>query len=138
MVMPRPPSFDAPTPRRLTRERILQHVQPAAQAVSSDGVPGPGEADARRASRAGLHVLGAVRGDVVLPARARPFAAGDLRRAAQQRGQAPAPGHHGASDAVFEALEPSAITKVADAFKTAGIALTEYCDWIKARQAARR
>src|SRR6266508_4367737 len=76
------------TDRRITRERILQHVQPAAQAVSADGIPGPGEADARGAPCARLHVLGPVRGHAVLPARARPFAAGDLRRVAQQRRQA--------------------------------------------------
>jgi 1-acyl-sn-glycerol-3-phosphate acyltransferase len=33
MVVPRPASFDTPDDRRLTRERILQHVQPAPQAV---------------------------------------------------------------------------------------------------------
>ena len=94
MVVSRPAGFDTPTPRRLTREWILQHVQPAAQAVSADGVPGPGEADARRAPCARLHVLGAVRRDAILPTRAGPFAAGDLRRATQQRGQAHASGHH--------------------------------------------
>ena len=33
-------TFRDPTKRRLNREWILQHVQPAAQAVSADGVPG--------------------------------------------------------------------------------------------------
>ena len=80
-----------PRDRRLTRERILQHVQPAAQAVPADGVPGAGEADARRAPCPRVHLLGAVRRHAVLPARPRPLAAGDLRRAAQQRGQAQAP-----------------------------------------------
>ena len=83
-----------PRDRRLTRERILQHVQPAAQAVSADGVPGARHADVRRAPRARVHVLGAVRRHAVLPARPRPFAAGDLRGSAQQRGQAQAPRHH--------------------------------------------
>src|SRR5713101_8501373 len=95
MVVSRPAGFDTPTPRRLTREWILQYVQPAAQAVSAHRVPGPREADARRAPCARLHVLGAVRRHAVLPARARPFAAGDLRRVAEQRGQAQAPGYHG-------------------------------------------
>src|SRR6266705_3796306 len=77
--------------RRPTREWILQHVQPAAQAVSADGVPGIGEAHACRAPRPRVQLLGPVRGDAVLPARPRPFAARDLWRATQQRGQAQAP-----------------------------------------------
>ena len=84
-----------PRDRRLTRERILQHVQPAAQVVSADGVPGAGQADARRASCSRVHMLGAVRSDAVLPARPGPLAAGDLWGAAQQRGQAQAPRDHG-------------------------------------------
>ena len=72
-------------PRRPACEWILQQVQPAPQAVSADGVPGPGQAAARRAPCARRHV--------VLPARPGPLAARDLRRAAQPRGRARAPGH---------------------------------------------
>src|SRR6266849_3300081 len=78
------PRYDTATHRRLSREWILQHVQPAAQAVSADGIPDAGEADLRGAPRPGLHVLGAVRRHALLPARPRPFPARDLRRAAQQ------------------------------------------------------
>src|SRR2546428_6291744 len=84
-----------PHDRRLTRERILQHVQPAAQAVSADRVPGLGEANTRGAPCAWLYVLGPVRRHALLPARARAFAARNLWRAAEQRGQAEASGHHG-------------------------------------------
>ena len=48
--------------RRRTREWfewILQHVQLAGQAVSADGVPGVGEAHARRAPRPRVQLLGA-------------------------------------------------------------------------------
>ena len=71
------------TRRRPTRAGILQHVQPAPQAVSAHRIPGPGQADPRRAPCPRLHLLGLVRGHAVLPARARAFVAGDLRRAAQ-------------------------------------------------------
>src|SRR5437870_12268212 len=59
------------TRRRLTRAGILQHAQPASQAVSADRVPGPGVADTRRTPCARAHGLGAVRGHAVLPAGAR-------------------------------------------------------------------
>src|SRR6266852_6826131 len=60
MVMSRPASFDTPRPRRLTRESILQHVQPASQAIPADRVPSAGEADVCRAARARVLVLGPV------------------------------------------------------------------------------
>lgn len=60
--MSRPARFDTPTPRKLTRALILQHGQPAAQAMPADGVPGVGEADVCRAARARVHGLGPVRG----------------------------------------------------------------------------
>src|ERR1700694_2410455 len=71
------------TRRRPTRAGILQHVQPTPQAVSAHRVPGPGQADPRGASRSWVYLLGAVRGHAVLPARARPFAPGNLRRLAE-------------------------------------------------------
>src|ERR1700756_4671780 len=46
------------TRRRLTRERILQHVQSASQGVSTDRISSPGEADVRGASCARVHVVG--------------------------------------------------------------------------------
>src|SRR2546425_5397489 len=54
-------------------------LDPTAQAVPTDGGPGAGEADARRAACPRVHVLGAVCGHAVLPARPRPLLAGDLQ-----------------------------------------------------------
>src|SRR5262249_38666199 len=93
MVVLRLTKVSTPQRRRLTREPILQHVQPTPQALSADGVPSAGHADPRRAARSGLHLLGAVRGHAVLPAWPGPFPAGDLRGAAQLRGQAQPPRH---------------------------------------------
>src|SRR2546425_2852687 len=91
-----PASFDTPTSRRLTRESILQHVQPASQAIPADGVPSAGEADVCRAARARVHVLGPVRGHAVLPAGARPLPSRNLWGLGQLRGQAEPPGDHDA------------------------------------------
>src|SRR5947207_278254 len=94
MVSSRPASFEAPAQRRLKREVILQHLQPATQAVSSDGVPGLGETDKSRAACPWVHVLGPVCRDAFLPAWACAFPPRDLRRAVYVRRQTQPSWHH--------------------------------------------
>src|SRR6266446_304284 len=96
MVMSRPPSSDTSPRRRLTRESIFEHVQPASQPVSADRIPGPRQAYPCGASCAGLHVLGPARSDALLPAGTGPLAARVLRGLGQLRGQTEPLGDQGA------------------------------------------
>jgi hypothetical protein len=66
------PRLRHPQDRRLTRESISEQVQPPPRAVSADGVPRVGHADACRAPRPRVHVLGPVRGDAAVLAGAAP------------------------------------------------------------------
>src|SRR2546425_8609116 len=92
--------------------QILQHVQPTTPALSACRLPEGGGRHSRRAARAGVHVLGPVRRDVVLSAWARPLVAGDLRRTGELRRQAGAPRRHRAAalDArICECASPLAV-----------------------------
>jgi len=95
MVLSMRPSVDVPTPKEATRGAILQHLQPAAQALPTHRISSAGQGPPGRAPCPGLHLLGPVRGDAVLPARPSALAAGNLRRVGQLRGQADPSGDHG-------------------------------------------
>src|SRR5437879_9687839 len=96
MVMSMPASVDTSPRRRLTRESIFQHVQPAPQPISADRVPGLGQTHLCGAACPGLYLLGPVRGDALLSVGAGPLAARDLRGLGELRGQAEPPRHRGA------------------------------------------
>ena len=65
-----------PHPEEATRGAILQHLQPAAQALPAHRISSPGQGTSGRTPCPGLYVLGAVRRDAVLPARPGALAAG--------------------------------------------------------------
>src|SRR5438445_11322812 len=84
------------TARRLTHDSILQHVQPASQAIPADGVPSAGEADVMPSgTRAGSRA-GASAWLCVLPSGASVPPSRNLWGLGQLRGHATALGERGA------------------------------------------
>src|SRR5712692_3005671 len=69
-------------------DEILQHLQSIAPAFSANGVSNSRGRHAGRTARSRLHLLGPIRRDAVCPTGARAFAARNLRRLGQLRGQA--------------------------------------------------
>src|SRR6266508_5850990 len=77
-------------------DQILQHLQSVAPVISAQRLSARRARDEGRAACSGILLLGPIRRDAVRPARTRPFAARDLRRLGQLRGQTRPSRRHGA------------------------------------------
>src|SRR5688572_22856443 len=95
MMLAESPNFTTSSPEVNPYGEILQHLQPVTPALSARRLSQGRGRDAGGTACAGIHLLGTVCGDAVLPIGSGAFVAGDLRRVGELRRQARASGHRG-------------------------------------------